>query len=325
MPLPLSPTLTLALIVTLAVLLAVVSAVAGALWHRARSVPVLRATLLARDLVERQRGVGDADRPAGAGREGREGPAGRRRPRGCPKARPGPADRGRHTGPGFINTRPDGRCAARSPHGAPTSSPDSRRDPSRPTPSHHVDAPMAPQTTPTGDHGTVDEPSRSPGESSTPGPTLIAVPDLTAAVSGSRPGGGRAGRTVRNLVEQGRPRDDVRRDRPGDGPADRPGRADPRPPSTGPDQPGEALIRHRKSDYSPTLDRAIVAGRFRFRRLVRAPDDDLPDRPRRLSGPSPPARPGHRRLSEPCPRGRAQYHRGDGPGAGRQWVGRPRA
>ncbi len=49
------PTLVLALMITMAAMLVVVSVAAGALWWRARSVPMLRALQLARDLAERQR------------------------------------------------------------------------------------------------------------------------------------------------------------------------------------------------------------------------------------------------------------------------------
>jgi hypothetical protein len=51
--------LELALIVTLAVLLAVVSAVAGALWWKVRSIPLVRAARLSQELAERQRALED--------------------------------------------------------------------------------------------------------------------------------------------------------------------------------------------------------------------------------------------------------------------------
>ncbi len=48
-----------ALIVVLAAALVVVSAAAGAFWWRSRSVPLLRAAQLARELIERQRRLED--------------------------------------------------------------------------------------------------------------------------------------------------------------------------------------------------------------------------------------------------------------------------
>lgn len=49
-----TPSLATATIITLSVLLAVVSALAGALWWRVRSAPLIRAAWLARELAERQ-------------------------------------------------------------------------------------------------------------------------------------------------------------------------------------------------------------------------------------------------------------------------------
>jgi hypothetical protein len=68
-----SPTLELALIVTLAGMLAIASAAAGVLWSRLRSAPLVRAAHLARELAERQRAlealIERLERPAKRGRE----------------------------------------------------------------------------------------------------------------------------------------------------------------------------------------------------------------------------------------------------------------
>lgn len=52
-----SPALALTAIVTLAVLLAIVSAIAGALWWRVRSLPLIEAVRLARALMARRRAL----------------------------------------------------------------------------------------------------------------------------------------------------------------------------------------------------------------------------------------------------------------------------
>jgi hypothetical protein len=68
-----SPTLELALIVSLSGLLSVASAAAGALWWRLRSAPMVHAAHLARELAERQRRLEELiERLERSGRKGRE-------------------------------------------------------------------------------------------------------------------------------------------------------------------------------------------------------------------------------------------------------------
>lgn len=64
----LSPGMSLAAILVLSVLLAIVSAVAGALWWRVRSLPLVEAVLLARALASKRRALEDLlDRIAQSG------------------------------------------------------------------------------------------------------------------------------------------------------------------------------------------------------------------------------------------------------------------
>jgi hypothetical protein len=102
------PTLELALIVTLAALLSIVSALAGALWWRQRSLPLVRAAHLARDLAERQRVLEElVERLERMGKRGRDaasvspalpgGPLGR-----APTLRVDPAQPSAITGPTLI-------------------------------------------------------------------------------------------------------------------------------------------------------------------------------------------------------------------------------
>lgn len=119
-----STPLELGLFAVLAALLVVVSAIAGASYQKARSVPALRATLLARDLVERLRVLEAL----------------------IERLDLLDAARARATPPARVEAAPT--ASDRAP---------------RPVPALRVDVPGPP-----------DEPARPPG------PTLIAVPDLSA-------------------------------------------------------------------------------------------------------------------------------------------------
>jgi hypothetical protein len=145
-----SSALELALIVTLAVLLAVASAIAGALWTRVRSIPALRAILLARDLVERLRVLEQLI-------ERFEQAATEQQARATAAAR--------------------GAAPAHERFRGPEPGPFLRLDLPAEAPIPDRDPPASAATTPTSAPPGRD---RIPAPAVPPGPRLIAVPDLSA-------------------------------------------------------------------------------------------------------------------------------------------------